>query len=256
VKIKTVTLILFSQIVFNYTYSQVSGFCGKQNIIRYDNISRPAYPGVFNDKDPNSGFFLRARHGITFEKVISRNSLIGVTLQAYQFIPGINYSIGHGGSNVDIGGYYPIRGYNLGFYKKKFGDNWISPLGGYAKYGFLINYYSIPDLGYISYKDGANNQLSNSFQEYLSANNMTYSTNTITQQKTSFITVTPIIGFGSQRVYFGKIIVDLSIDFGFTLNEFNALTPVSVSDFLEKSAKRRVFRSNVANFGFGIGYLF
>jgi len=267
-KIKYILFLVIGLLLNTITNAQISGYCGKKYIIRYDNFSHPVITEGF-DEDPGNGVFLRARHALSFEATTSRKNIVGLTLQMYSFYAGTyNWTSDFSDEFLDLSassssydkktlhGYIPIVGVNAGIYKKYFLNDWIAPLGGYFKFGVLFNYFYVPDTKNVSYSTSETNSFSNNFNQYLSKNNLEVSTVSLSKKESQFYRGTILFGVGSQRVYWNNIIVDIGMEFGLGAKAQLTFLNLNKNSEIRQRVEERVFRYHLINFNLGIGYLF
>lgn len=256
---RTTYLVILLLIVSRFACeAQISGYCGKRHSIRYDNFCRPVYSNLIDETDPAQGFSIRARHALSYEFVSGRQTVLGLSLQTYQFTPGVQGDIrANDGELYNISGPISLHGTDVALYVKSFNSDWIAPLGKYFRYGLMISHISVPSTDNLTISAENGNLYSSDFNEYLASANMT----TVTVEPVSFTTITPIVGFGTQRVYFDRVLLDLGLEFGFPLRGFTSLfkrdisEPLQSVDSLEKMAGRRMFRAHLMSFCIGIGFL-
>lgn len=247
--------------------AQPSGYLGKLNSIRYDNFCRPVITYLV-DEYPDDAFFLRSRHGVSYERVVSRSHIWGASLQYYQFIAGDDWNI-YENESVDLeysntgqlyvlSGKFVISGYNAAIYLKKYGLNWIAPLGAYTRFGLMYNYYKTPSLEHIYISDGMNNYPD--VENLLGNDNIKIRPDFLDNAQQSFHNATIFVSFGVERVIKKRFVFDWGVEGGIvgvipiiTKGYFDTDTE---KNFTEHALGRRVTRAHILNFHFAFGYLF
>ncbi|MFZ4399213.1 MAG: hypothetical protein ACOYO1_04190 [Bacteroidales bacterium] len=136
-KIKLITTILFFLLLFSTkSYSQVSGYMGKRNVIKLGLFMKSSF--VMPNKNGKSGYFkFNDRYSIEIERVITRNKSIQLRATTFETLyKTLDGTYGYSDPNGD-----PL----LKISCKDFGGDFIlyksshiAPLGVYSSFGFDI----------------------------------------------------------------------------------------------------------------------
>ncbi len=253
-----ITLVLFI-ITVSFSYSQVSGYMGKRNVLKVGVFLKNSF--VFPNRNGENGFMsFNDKYSFEFERVINRKQ--SLLLHASYFQTKLSFKdvdgkpsrlISDGFSNYELT--YPseeympeMDGFGFGIDYRIYKTSHLAPLGAYVSFGvdyFLldavinkIEYYQLED-----YENPDNLSMPESQRGVFGVN----------------------MKWGTQQVFFDKITFESSFHLGFLFagigKEFDysysgGLVQTENNDFLKYQMARRMFAHYLWGVTFSVGYLF
>ncbi|WP_299252497.1 hypothetical protein [uncultured Cytophaga sp.] len=205
---KTILIFLFLTSLYgSISFGQVPGYMGKRCILKANIHGMPITGFLFANEKPLDFNF---KFSVGMDYVISRNISFGISAEQVNDIILLNKL-----STTPIGQSYPAApttfksaanfyGYNLGANMKFFlnrSSGALAPFGRYFVIEYLKNYVTVSDDG--RYYASGNKQIN------------TISTSTI------------LIGMGSQKILFNRLVIDTNLKYGVN---FYGLTRIKASD--------------------------
>lgn len=242
-KLFTTIIIISFLLLTNTSYSQVSGFMGKKNILKLGLFMKSSF--VMPNKNGESGYFsFNDKYSIEFERVITRNKSIQIHASSFET-------------------YYKMLGYSdnttsplLKMSCKSYGGDFvmyrsshIAPLGAYTSVGFDV-IVSTADVNideinsnysYYNYEDQSQSKYSYPYKEIIT-------THMGLNMKS-----------GVKQIFFNSLSIDFNFQLGVIFSENmtgGAEFKDNVEDYIKGRIGNRLWGHYLWGVNCSVGYLF
>lgn len=254
-----ITLVLFI-ITVSFSYSQVSGYMGKRNILKVGVFLKNSF--VFPNRNGENGFMsFNDKYSFEFERVINRKQSLLLHASYFQTKLSFNDLNNKPQRFIQVGfnNYYQISypsgdympemdGVGVGVDYRIYKTSHLAPLGAYVSFG--VDYFVL-------------DAVINKFEYYQLGVNENPDNFSMPESQRDVFGVN--VKWGTQQVFFDKITFESSFHLGFLFagigKEFDysysgGLVQTENNDFLKYQMARRMFAHYLWGVTFSVGYLF